>query len=1039
MLLNTEDVESLQSDYYDFLLTPITAAEDCKNGVTFRGSDEEYFKAHKIIGELTKHKGDKYVIKGVEISIADAPQNKPATISIKTKNGITGKANIKIYYKNKRGTASILVTKVRGGAISDVSNLAFRVIKPLLDDIISGDITAEDINKMKRNKINKEQIKISCEKCGEIFPSEDKLDVHIKTHSGMNEIGELCGDSLKSKEELKKHRQEEHNGVCSPNAKRLKEETQIDKEKDINNDMEMDIDDETLTLSKLNDEKVLKLQKRFEEEQNVAIENKRKKEEERLEEERKAKVKRDSEKKKNKKKEQLERNKGKKDDIKQNRKEIDRKFSGLMKEAGLNIEEYCIWSVEPDGACGSTCTAVHCHRDRKLGKYVRRNINEYLNEFWPFFKPHFQFPLEVRVGLTNREFQDDKSFLDFLKKDQQSGLVWMDHFGLQIVSNMYQISIHVLSTGVPGLVEPRARWTHIEPDTRLSSFSTVHKGLADMWLIHVDEIHFDLLIRKDSELAMVGCVDEMEENALEESNEKKVEEKHEDHGPGYMGWRIQEDKEIVQDAIDYKKELADLKSTVNTMRTEFVELKCDFQKRDKALKQELKGVKEDLKNSMESLKEETIKRNEAETLVKVLKNTIEVKQKLEENKQRQEKCLNSETTYLISEDVKEHVINHKEIIKTCNISDIRAEEKNEMKKHEQIEHGSVKPSLEDTDDDFLMDIDQSQENQWEQQKRNNRKRTRSLPDKKALNCDICKKEFKTNSSLESHKEGHRDYQAVECKECKLTFVKEEMLSEHQQNVHKKYNCESSKKECVEEKLLIEHRQKHSDHESFKCDICNKIFHMKEELWAHGKEHEGHEFDCQKCAAKFLSTKDLKAHVDCQHTMLNCKYCENKYEDKTNLEQHMKDHNEEISDQVFSCTKCEKKYGDMRKLRRHDWRSHRTIECTLCGEQLESRESITKHRQTKHRIFKIGFCKYYPTCYDEDECFFQHDDQIKSTGCPNGINCKDQSCQYGEKEHKSLKTVLCKFQENCNRGGCPYIHVSGKSSFLKEGASQIRKK
>ena len=140
----------------------------------------------------------------------------------------------------------------------------------------------------------------------------------------------------------------------------------------------------------------------------------KKKELEKMEEEQKKKAKSESEKKKKKKKEQLVKSKENENDVQRNMKEIDRKYSGIMKEAGLNIDDFCIWSVEPDGACGSTCTAVHCHRDKKLGQYVRRNINEYLNDFWPFFKSYFEFPLEVKVGLTNRKFQDEKSFLDFL-------------------------------------------------------------------------------------------------------------------------------------------------------------------------------------------------------------------------------------------------------------------------------------------------------------------------------------------------------------------------------------------------------------------------------------------------------------------------------------------------------------------------------------------------------------------------------------------------------------------------------------------------
>ena len=104
-----EDDEGDISDYYEWLRTPKNAPENGKTGVTFKGSADEYFKAHKIVMEMTQKKGDKFVINGTEISIADAPNNKPVSIEVKTKTGPTGKANLKIYGKNKRGTGTIRV------------------------------------------------------------------------------------------------------------------------------------------------------------------------------------------------------------------------------------------------------------------------------------------------------------------------------------------------------------------------------------------------------------------------------------------------------------------------------------------------------------------------------------------------------------------------------------------------------------------------------------------------------------------------------------------------------------------------------------------------------------------------------------------------------------------------------------------------------------------------------------------------------------------------------------------------------------------
>ena len=124
----------------------------------------------------------------------------------------------------------------------------------------------------------------------------------------------------------------------------------------------------------------------------------------------------------------------------------------------------------------------------------------------------------------------------------------MDHHDLQAVCNMYQVPVHVLTVGVMGLAEPGARWTHLEPDIRLKSFSTAYVGLPDMWLFHTDNNHFDLIVRRDRVLAAEGTLKERQNkseiNHLEKEvieSRETVEEEELVDGPGYMGWKLNEE------------------------------------------------------------------------------------------------------------------------------------------------------------------------------------------------------------------------------------------------------------------------------------------------------------------------------------------------------------------------------------------------------------------------------------------------------------------------------------------------------------------
>ena len=147
------------SDYYDFVLTLMNASAENKSGITFKGSDDEYIKAHKIVMKMTQKKGDRFVVNGIDIYIADAPNNKPVCNAIKPKSGITGKVNLKIWAINKQGSGTMMITKVSRGNMGHVKCLAFKVIKYLLDNIIAGDIRSEDIDKMRKKSSDKSDSK----------------------------------------------------------------------------------------------------------------------------------------------------------------------------------------------------------------------------------------------------------------------------------------------------------------------------------------------------------------------------------------------------------------------------------------------------------------------------------------------------------------------------------------------------------------------------------------------------------------------------------------------------------------------------------------------------------------------------------------------------------------------------------------------------------------------------------------------------------------------------------------------------------------
>ena len=221
----------------------------------------------------------------------------------------------------------------------------------------------------------------------------------------------------------------------------------------------------------------------------------------------------------------------------------------------------------------------------------------------------------------------------------------------------------------------------------------------------------------------------------------------------------------------------------------------------------------------------------------------------------------------------------------------------------------------------------------------------------------------------------------------------------------------------------------------KCTNCGDVFGSVTYLSNHIERcHTKQDsFECKKCKVKNKTVEELREHIQNIHDKGNtydCHKCGEKFKTNGEFDIHRKSHSNHDMEAKFPCQKCDKIYSTMNKLRRHDWRSHREINCNRCGENIASREDLKEHREVKHEmVFKV-YCRYYPNCSDDDECLYLHEKTVdkRNDVCVDGSSCRDQSCRFSDKEHKENK-ILCKFQRNCNRLNCTYKHIIDRKAFL----------
>ena len=428
-----------------------------------------------------------------------------------------------------------------------------------------------------------------------------------------------------------------------------------------------------------------------------------------------------------------------------------------------------------------------------------------------------------------------------------------------------------------------------------------------MWLIHEDEVHFDLIINKDSILAKQELLfnesdvkkhvekthtkqtnyecekcegkykteRELHEHLSKMHNSgntyncenceinfkteyglkihtEKFHENKEDSmwdeqvgppGPGYMGWKIPDGN------IEENKKLEEMEQRIVELEKE----KKDIRKEMNVMKKDMMSLKEKYKQCMEALMKETYDKNKAEILCKILREKIETEK-----------------------------------------------EKEEINREVEAENSELDMSVDDEDS-------------WKVQRKSKRN-----------------KQMEKGKEMEEHKATDRE----QCEKCTNCFGTVEELRKHLQNVHAKQN-------------------------RYGCNKCEDYYKTKDELNNHIKYvHENSNPQvCEKCKEKFKLISELDAHIKRCHVRFSCNQCSGSYVTEHDLKNHLDIHTNKNIEASFPCQKCNKIYSTMSKLRRHDWRCHREIMCNRCDNYLPSREDLKTNRESEHEMKNKVFCRF----------------------------------------------------------------------------------
>ena len=439
-----------------------------------------------------------------------------------------------------------------------VCDEVIEVVEDLLREVI--EISDEEVNLEESVNDNYKSDKRYSDKCGfcdfkvEATRKYTSLQMMLKhkemcTFKSPKGTCPQCSLQMKDKNLMKRHMRDKHGHISistSPPLKKKKKpenantendsdrdmhvEEEFDKIKDISLELEeMEIDDSDyeeekkilLQRSNLNDKKVKVREKRVEEEEKKIRDRKSELEsKKRMEKERDIlKVVKETKKKKQKVKDSKKKARKLNKFKKTNDESAMENGDGCSIPNIQNIPNNCkhlvnendvLYVVPGDGCCGPNCGSAFLFEDEVFGPKLRKRMNVFFAEHW---YDNYQYktqcstdhPFIRKLKGNEVSFEDPEKLIDYLKTSEEAAYLWTDSEDLAVLSDMYQMHIKIITTKGIMDTNPTVNW--IYPNKDLEEFAELKDVQLDtMVLLHENDIHFNLVVSKYSNLATLGSL-----------------------------------------------------------------------------------------------------------------------------------------------------------------------------------------------------------------------------------------------------------------------------------------------------------------------------------------------------------------------------------------------------------------------------------------------------------------------------------------------------------------------------------------------------
>ena len=157
-------------------------------------------------------------------------------------------------------------------------------------------------------------------------------------------------------------------------------------------------------------------------------------------------------------------------------------------------ENFVLFPVDGDGACGPSSFAAWIYEGPTLGPHLARNINRLFVKHWDYWADKFNYPFIRNIGCGKQvKFENEKEPLQFFPDSKDGAFMWRGHEDFAIVANAYQMKITIIT--IRGMQDQNPEKIIIEPNPDFKNYAEISPGMiSDMMILHEHNVHYSLII-----------------------------------------------------------------------------------------------------------------------------------------------------------------------------------------------------------------------------------------------------------------------------------------------------------------------------------------------------------------------------------------------------------------------------------------------------------------------------------------------------------------------------------------------------------------